>query len=291
MSKIAEGRKAPTSRYRTPRAAGSRWPTSRSKDVIVYFYPKDDTPGCTKEACGFRDLWKDLRKAGVVVLRRLRRQPRVPHEVLGQVQAAFHAPLGPREKVMTAWGLRREDPLREEDDGRDPLDGVDRPRRKRPQALEEGGRCRQASRPGPRGRPRRGLSRPRGPAPSDNMRHTGLKPQNPAHPTGPQRESLPMAQLKIPLDCPSIRHRHDLEGLPRPDGRHARSHRGELSSRGLDRGREALLLGHPAGALRADARRELVRRRAPQLADARAHRRGACRTASCACSSAISTST
>ena len=38
------------------------------KDVIVYFYPKDDTPGCTKEACGFRDGWKDLTKAGAVVL-------------------------------------------------------------------------------------------------------------------------------------------------------------------------------------------------------------------------------
>jgi peroxiredoxin Q/BCP len=38
------------------------------KNVIVYFYPKDDTPGCTKEACGFRDGWKDLQKAGAVVL-------------------------------------------------------------------------------------------------------------------------------------------------------------------------------------------------------------------------------
>jgi peroxiredoxin Q/BCP len=38
------------------------------KNVIVYFYPKDDTPGCTKEACGFRDGWKDLQKAGTVVL-------------------------------------------------------------------------------------------------------------------------------------------------------------------------------------------------------------------------------
>jgi peroxiredoxin Q/BCP len=40
----------------------------KGKDVIVYFYPKDDTPGCTKEACGFRDAWKDLQKMGVVVL-------------------------------------------------------------------------------------------------------------------------------------------------------------------------------------------------------------------------------
>ena len=38
------------------------------KNVILYFYPKDDTPGCTKEACGFRDDWKDLQKANTVVL-------------------------------------------------------------------------------------------------------------------------------------------------------------------------------------------------------------------------------
>src|SRR5262249_42141924 len=38
------------------------------KHVILYFYPKDDTPGCTKEACGFRDDWKQLQKANAVVL-------------------------------------------------------------------------------------------------------------------------------------------------------------------------------------------------------------------------------
>ena len=38
------------------------------KNVILYFYPKDDTPGCTKEACGFRDDWKDLQKENAVVL-------------------------------------------------------------------------------------------------------------------------------------------------------------------------------------------------------------------------------
>jgi peroxiredoxin Q/BCP len=36
--------------------------------VLVYFYPKDDTPGCTKEACGFRDRLDDLKKQGVAVL-------------------------------------------------------------------------------------------------------------------------------------------------------------------------------------------------------------------------------
>ena len=38
------------------------------KDLILYFYPKDDTPGCTKEACGFRDAWKALTAAGAVVV-------------------------------------------------------------------------------------------------------------------------------------------------------------------------------------------------------------------------------
>lgn len=36
--------------------------------VILYFYPKDDTPGCTKEACSFRDSFAALKKAGIVVL-------------------------------------------------------------------------------------------------------------------------------------------------------------------------------------------------------------------------------
>jgi peroxiredoxin Q/BCP len=40
----------------------------RGKPVVVYFYPKDDTPGCTKEACSFRDNWQALTEQGVAVL-------------------------------------------------------------------------------------------------------------------------------------------------------------------------------------------------------------------------------
>lgn len=40
----------------------------RGKDVILYFYPKDDTPGCTAEACSFRDHESDLSRTGAVVL-------------------------------------------------------------------------------------------------------------------------------------------------------------------------------------------------------------------------------
>jgi peroxiredoxin Q/BCP len=40
----------------------------KGKTLVLYFYPKDNTPGCTKEACGFRNLTPKLKKSGVVVL-------------------------------------------------------------------------------------------------------------------------------------------------------------------------------------------------------------------------------
>ncbi|MGH2484798.1 MAG: thioredoxin-dependent thiol peroxidase [Ktedonobacterales bacterium] len=40
----------------------------QGKQVVLYFYPKDDTPGCTVEACGFRDAWHLMREKGIVVL-------------------------------------------------------------------------------------------------------------------------------------------------------------------------------------------------------------------------------
>ena len=65
---IEEGKAAPA--FTLPDADGKKVSLKEfaGKDVILYFYPKDDTPGCTKEACGFRDDWKALQKMGVVVL-------------------------------------------------------------------------------------------------------------------------------------------------------------------------------------------------------------------------------
>ncbi len=40
----------------------------RGRHVIVYFYPRDETPGCTREACAFRDLWDEIEAAGATVL-------------------------------------------------------------------------------------------------------------------------------------------------------------------------------------------------------------------------------
>jgi peroxiredoxin Q/BCP len=40
----------------------------KGKKVVLYFYPKDNTPGCTREACSFRDNWSVLKKKGAVVI-------------------------------------------------------------------------------------------------------------------------------------------------------------------------------------------------------------------------------
>jgi thioredoxin-dependent peroxiredoxin len=40
----------------------------KGQSIVIYFYPKDDTPGCTKEACSFRDSYSDFKKAGVEII-------------------------------------------------------------------------------------------------------------------------------------------------------------------------------------------------------------------------------
>jgi peroxiredoxin Q/BCP len=65
---LEPGQKAPS--FTLVDSSGSKASLSdfAGRDVILYFYPKDDTPGCTKEACGFRDAWDDLQALGVTVL-------------------------------------------------------------------------------------------------------------------------------------------------------------------------------------------------------------------------------
>jgi peroxiredoxin Q/BCP len=68
VAMIAEGRKAPDFVLSSSEGGEVRLSDLRGKTVVLYFYPKDDTPGCTREACAFRDSRAALRKKGVVVL-------------------------------------------------------------------------------------------------------------------------------------------------------------------------------------------------------------------------------
>jgi peroxiredoxin Q/BCP len=65
---IEEGKPAPD--FSLPDADGETVSLSdlRGKNVLVYFYPRDETPGCTKEACAFRDLWGEIQRHDAVVL-------------------------------------------------------------------------------------------------------------------------------------------------------------------------------------------------------------------------------
>ena len=63
-----EGKKAPAFTLQGNDGKKHSLEDYRGKTVVLYFYPRDDTPGCTKEACGFRDLGSSLKKSGAVVL-------------------------------------------------------------------------------------------------------------------------------------------------------------------------------------------------------------------------------
>jgi peroxiredoxin Q/BCP len=104
MARFAEGEKAPD--FTLEDANGRRVSVTdfKGKHVVVYFYPKDDTPGCTKEACGFRDHWKDLQKAGAVVLGVSADSPESHARFSAKYRLPFTLLSDPERKVMTAWG-------------------------------------------------------------------------------------------------------------------------------------------------------------------------------------------
>ncbi len=76
----------------------------RGQPVVVYFYPKDDTPGCTTQACGIRDQWEQFREAGAAVVgispddvdshERFAAKHDLPHVLLAD----------PDREVMEPWG-------------------------------------------------------------------------------------------------------------------------------------------------------------------------------------------
>lgn len=101
---ITEGKKAPAFTLTDQDGKKVSLADFSGKDVVLYFYPKDDTPGCTKEACGFRDDWKAYQKRGAVVLgvsaddgashQKFRAKYKLPFTLLSDAD----------RKVMTAYG-------------------------------------------------------------------------------------------------------------------------------------------------------------------------------------------
>ena len=101
---IEEGKAAPL--FNLQDAAGNKVSLKdlRGKNVIVYFYPKDDTPGCTKEACGFRNLWKAIQKHNTVVLGVSPDGGTAHQKFATKYQLPFTLLSDPDKKVMTEYG-------------------------------------------------------------------------------------------------------------------------------------------------------------------------------------------
>jgi peroxiredoxin Q/BCP len=77
----------------------------RGHAVIVYFYPKDNTPGCTKEACAFRDTWERYQKAGVQVFG-VSADDQKSHEAFAKEQRLpFPILADPQETWIKAFGV------------------------------------------------------------------------------------------------------------------------------------------------------------------------------------------
>jgi peroxiredoxin Q/BCP len=65
---VEEGKPAPDFELKSDAAEKVRLSDLRGKPVVLYFYPKDDTPGCTAQACAIRDSYDDFAERGAVVL-------------------------------------------------------------------------------------------------------------------------------------------------------------------------------------------------------------------------------
>src|SRR5262249_2029925 len=68
MAELREGAEAPDFELTSDSGEVVKLSSLRGRPVVLYFYPKDDTPGCTTQACGLRDAYGELEREGAVVL-------------------------------------------------------------------------------------------------------------------------------------------------------------------------------------------------------------------------------
>jgi peroxiredoxin Q/BCP len=101
---IQEGKAAPAFTLADANGKSVSLADFAGKNVILYFYPKDDTPGCTKEACGFRDAWKTIGKANAVVLGVSADSGESHKKFVAKYKLPFPLLSDPDRKVMKAYG-------------------------------------------------------------------------------------------------------------------------------------------------------------------------------------------
>jgi thioredoxin-dependent peroxiredoxin len=103
--KLKEGDKAPAFTVATNGGGSVSLADFHGKHVILYFYPKDDTPGCTKEACAFRDAYADFKKRGAVVLGVSTDAVKAHDKFVEKFQLPFTLLADTDKKIVEAYGV------------------------------------------------------------------------------------------------------------------------------------------------------------------------------------------
>lgn len=80
----------------------------RGKTVVLYFYPRADTPGCTKESCEFRDTDKQIQKVGAVILGISADTPKAQKKFQEKYHLPFTLLADTEKKVINAFGVYKE---------------------------------------------------------------------------------------------------------------------------------------------------------------------------------------
>jgi thioredoxin-dependent peroxiredoxin len=105
---VEEGKPAPDFELESDSGETVKLSDLRGKPVVLYFYPKDDTPGCTRQACGIRDAWSEFERAGALVYG-VSADTAASH---GKFKAKYSLPFpllaDPEHKLGEPYGVARE---------------------------------------------------------------------------------------------------------------------------------------------------------------------------------------
>jgi peroxiredoxin Q/BCP len=103
--RLKEGDQAPLFTAPTNQGGTVSLADLKGKSVVLYFYPKDDTPGCTKEACAFRDHFAALTKKGAVVLGISTDSPKSHDKFAGKFKLPFTLVSDEDKRIVQAYGV------------------------------------------------------------------------------------------------------------------------------------------------------------------------------------------
>ena len=182
---VEEGKPAPDFELESDSGETVKLSDLRGKPVVLYFYPKDDTPGCTRQACGIRDAWGEFQRAGAEVFG-ISADDQASHEKFkSKYELPFTLLADPEHELGEPYGVGA--------GGQELVRALDlRDRRRRQRRADHAAREPGQPRRRGAGRPRNRLTARNSPRVS-RMRMRGLEP-----PRGCPHTALNRARLPIP---------------------------------------------------------------------------------------------